>query len=229
MSAGVGYGLGGYLLGTGFDLYGQYQGEKAMRAEADAAAQRQKMYSDQEAQILQQQIDRQAANPLGARMAAGTTAALAPQLNAVHQASSAAGHALGVSPGNTALAASGLNAPLAAGAEATATGARGRQDWQSMAGAQQQRGLIEAQRGMDASLDPQRMDLSSRKGEMFRQIGGLTSSLGKGLAMYSLANPGVGAAKTVAPTGPQGPAGGPEAFMYTDAAAHGAYAPSFLR
>lgn len=98
-----GLALGGYLLGTGMDIAGQYQGAKAMEAAARRQLAEQEAFNQQRQALIAQELARREANPIGASHSAAAGARFGVANRAVQTSAGAAGKALGVN-------AAGINA-----------------------------------------------------------------------------------------------------------------------
>ena len=178
------FALGSYLLGTGLDLYGQHQGAKSMERTAQRQLAEQEAFNQERQALLQAELARRQASPMGLAQSAGATARLGGALRAVNPTARAGGKALGINAAGVDAARTSLLPALRVGAQRDAAAARTQRDRTAMTQLGGDLGGVDLRRREAASLYDAQDELAGMRGQTARLAGGLMRLGGQGGINY---------------------------------------------
>ena len=167
------FALGSYLLGTGLDAYGQYQGAKAMERAAQRQLAEQEAFNAERNALIQAELARRAGSPAGLSQSAGATTRLGGNLRALRPAARSAGRALGVNAAGVDTSVTGLLPALRIGAQRDATGLRAGRDQRAMTQLGIDTGEISQRQREAESIYGTEDELAGVRGQTSRMAGGL--------------------------------------------------------
>lgn len=168
-----GLALGGYLLGTGLDLYGQHQGAKSMEKAAQRQLAEKIAFMQERNALAEAELARRTASPAGLSQSAGATARIGSTLRPVSTAAKAGGKALGVNAAGVNAARTNLLPQLQLAAHRGAASDRSARDQRYMTQLGMDMGDVSRRADEAAYTYGAEDDLAGMSGQSARLAGGL--------------------------------------------------------